>query len=398
MSFRESNVILRRGARELVGWLRHIHSAEYLTTKEKDFRLFTRGALVITALFLLLTISWDYAIDPDNAGRAIWLRFVQCGAIVVWTITSWRNIHSFTARAGAVLMPLVASAAFIQVLSILENGAVYGVGGFLYFFIFGPFLVVGQSITFAVFVLTLICVFPMLVEPLGLSAGLDWRVYNAYVWMGFLPIVCIQLLCEFLYSRVFIYRSQVEALAVTDALTGLANRRYFLIEGKRTLEGHRRSRRNASLIFIDIDRFKRINDTYGHATGDAALCHLVETLTPYLRQSDLMARFGGEEFVVLLPETTFDEALDVAERMRVALRERPFTIPGVADPTLTMTLSAGVATFQPNVDADSDADIDVLIHAADRALYDAKNNGRDQVAGAPLHNDANPPAQRPPHA
>lgn len=396
MQFGESNMSLRRTARELVGWLRAVHSADYLAAKAEDFRLFTRGALLITALFLVLTVTWDYAIDAENAGRAVWLRMLECVAVLVWAAASWRHIHSRTARIAALIMPLVISAAFIQVLSLLDNGPVYGIGGFLYFFIFGPFLVVGQPITFAVLVLTLICVFPMVVEPLGLSAGLDWGVYNAYVWMGLLPIVCIQLLCEYLYSRVFVYRSQVEALAITDALTGLANRRYFLVEGKRTLEGHRRNRRKASVMFIDIDRFKRINDTHGHAVGDAALCHAVETLAPFLRQSDLMARFGGEEFVVLLPETDYRSALEIAERMRLALRERPFNAPGLEDGALMLTISIGVATYRPAADADRDADIDVLIHAADRALYRAKNGGRDRVAGVFLDWPAcQPEPQRP---
>ncbi|WP_348764752.1 GGDEF domain-containing protein [uncultured Salinisphaera sp.] len=368
------------GWRTLVRWLGDVHSTDYLVAKANDFRLFTRIALLITAVFLSTTVIWDHAIDPVNARHTIRLRLIESLALFVWLAASWNDIRARLARIAAVSMPLVVSFTFILVLSRLENGAEYGIGGFLYFFIFLPFLLVGQSIRFAVFSLACITVFPMVVASLGVSAGLDWGIYNAYVWMGFVPIVGIQLLCEYLYWRVSVYRRHVERLAVTDELTGLANRRRFFIESDRILETHRRSQRRLSLLFIDIDHFKRINDTYGHAIGDAALCHVAHAIAPDMRGVDLIARYGGEEFVVLMPETSHRAALIAAERIRRAVRDTAFDGWPDGERALQITVSIGVASYRPV--AEQTPEIDTLIQNADAAMYQAKQAGRDQVRGA----------------
>ncbi|MBS63671.1 GGDEF domain-containing protein [Salinisphaera sp.] len=368
------------GWRGLVQWLRHVHRADYLVAKANDFRLFTRVSLLITGVFLCTTVIWDHAIDPVNARHAIGLRLIESLALFVWLAASWNDIRAPLARIAAVCMPLVVSLTFILVLSRLEHGAEYGIGGFLYFFIFMPFLLVGQSIRFAVSILGLISVFPMVVAPLGVSAGLDWGIYNAYVWMCFVPVVGIQLLCEYLYWRVSVYRGYVERLVVTDELTGLANRRRFFIESERILETHRRSQRRLSLLFIDIDHFKRINDTYGHVVGDAALCHVAEAIAQDMRGIDLMARYGGEEFLVLMPETSHRAALIAAERIRCAVRDKSFDA-GLEDGrALQITVSIGVASDRPV--ADQTPQIDTLIQNADAAMYRAKQAGRDAVRGA----------------
>ncbi|WP_353220837.1 GGDEF domain-containing protein [Salinisphaera sp. S4-8] len=361
-------------------WLRRIHRADYLAAKRNDFLLFTRVALLITAAFLCTTIAWDHAIDPVHARDTIRLRLIESLMAVVWLVASWNNIHARLAKVAAVCVPLLVSLTFIMVLARLDSGSQYGIGGFLYFFIFLPFLLVGHSIRFAVAVMTGVCVFPLMLAPFGLAA-LPWDIYNAYVWMGFVPVVGIQLLCEYLYWRVFVYRGRVERLAVTDALTGLANRRRFFIESERILESHRRSQRRASLLFIDIDHFKQVNDTYGHIVGDAALCHVVDAIEPHVRKSDLIARYGGEEFVVLLPETSHRAALVAAERMRCAVADKPFEGLPEAPHTLALTVSIGVASYRPG--ARQTPDIDVLIQNADEALYEAKQAGRDRVHGIP---------------
>ena len=375
--------------RNVVFWLRRIHRGDYLAAKRNDFRLFIRAALVITAAFLCTTIIWDHAIDPVHARDTIGLRLIESLAVFAWLAVSWNNIHARLAKIAAVCVPLLVSLTFIMVLSRLDNGAQYGIGGYLYFFIFMPFLLVGQSIRFALAVMTAICVFPLVLAWFAL-ATLPWDIYNAYVWMGFVPVVGIQLLCEYLYWRVFVYRGRVERLAVTDALTGLANRRRFFIESERILEGHRRSQRRASLLFIDIDHFKQVNDTYGHIVGDAALCHVVDAIEPHVRKSDLIARYGGEEFVVLLPETSHRAALVAAERMRCAVADKPFEGLPEAPHTLALTVSIGVASYRPG--ARQTPDIDVLIQNADAALYEAKQAGRDRVHGIPDFAERRPSA------
>ncbi|QTD49590.1 two-component regulator propeller domain-containing protein [Sulfidibacter corallicola] len=166
--------------------------------------------------------------------------------------------------------------------------------------------------------------------------------------------------------------SQVKRLATTDELTGIFNRRYFFELAEREFERASRYRKNLSLIMFDIDHFKRVNDTYGHQTGDSVIQFIAETILGQLRKSDLMARFGGEEFIVLLPETDPENARLVANRLHQSLRKRFTTRPPSNIPRVTA--SFGVVTIHDNV-----RDLEALIEEADRALYQAKAAGRDQV-------------------
>jgi diguanylate cyclase (GGDEF)-like protein len=162
-----------------------------------------------------------------------------------------------------------------------------------------------------------------------------------------------------------------QELATTDALTGLANRRHLLEVGERLFKIAARAERPLAAVMIDIDHFKRINDDYGHAAGDAVLREVAERCRRVLRTSDLMGRYGGDELVVLLPETAADGAAGVAARIRDAVTGGPVQAGTAA---LALTLSLGVA------DSGGCRGLDALLHHADMALYEAKRRGRDQAA------------------
>lgn len=169
---------------------------------------------------------------------------------------------------------------------------------------------------------------------------------------------------------------QLRQMALHDELTGLFNRR----ELHRLLgeEWHRGSRflHPFALVLTDIDHFKRINDEYGHPVGDKVLCHVAALLTGQVRLVDRLARFGGEEFAIIMPETGRQEAVSAIDRLRVLLEETPYIDPKT-DLTINVTISAGVAV-SPH-DATSPED---LIASADKALYDAKKGGRNRVCSA----------------
>lgn len=169
--------------------------------------------------------------------------------------------------------------------------------------------------------------------------------------------------------------------AATDPLTGLFNRRAFEKMGRRMLAEALRRNRPLTLIVIDVDHFKSINDQYGHALGDAVLQALAALLQRELRDSDLLGRLGGEEFAVLLPETLHERGLEVAERLRVAVQGLSVAALGVA---LQVRISQGVATVDAHeVPAGTVEDLLVdLLHRADLALYAAKRAGRNRVASA----------------
>ena len=163
-----------------------------------------------------------------------------------------------------------------------------------------------------------------------------------------------------------------EQRAATDALTGLANRRALNDALERMVAQATRSRSSLTAITLDLDNFKRINDRHGHDVGDAVLRAAAVALTRTLRASDFVARAGGEEFVVLLPDTGLDGALVVAENLRAALLA--MTVPGL---DAAVSGSFGVAVHPEDA-----ADADSLLRAADRALYAAKRSGRNRVEAA----------------
>jgi len=161
-------------------------------------------------------------------------------------------------------------------------------------------------------------------------------------------------------------------LATTDELTGVANRRSFMealgIEFERL---RRHPTLQCSVLAIDLDHFKHVNDTWGHAAGDAVLQHVAQVVSGHTRLGDVLGRTGGEEFTVLLPDTTVDEAEALAERLRLQVSMDPLQFTGGA---ISVTLSIGIAVLTA-----SDAHADAALARADRALYDAKAVGRNAV-------------------
>jgi len=163
-----------------------------------------------------------------------------------------------------------------------------------------------------------------------------------------------------------------ERLSFTDALTGAWNRRYLELTLNEETQRGQRFGRPYSVLMLDIDRFKKVNDRFGHRRGDAVLAELCERISGSVRAHiDTLARFGGEEFVVVLPETPKDGATAAAEKIRQLVRSKLFAEGG--DP-IKVTISVGVATYP-----DDGQQPETLIRAADRALYEAKRAGRDRV-------------------
>lgn len=160
--------------------------------------------------------------------------------------------------------------------------------------------------------------------------------------------------------------------ATTDPLTHLKNRRAFFENGQKYLSMARRYRTDLSVILLDIDHFKRINDTYGHQTGDEVLVTVAQVLTSLTRAEDIVARIGGEEFAVLLPDTNRLGAAVLAERIRATIEKERFMAAGA---TLPLTVSIGIASYG----ADGTESVDQLVNVADRRLYLAKQNGRNRI-------------------
>jgi two-component system cell cycle response regulator len=166
---------------------------------------------------------------------------------------------------------------------------------------------------------------------------------------------------------------ELEQLAYRDELTGLANRRFAVRQLQAEISRARRHGQALSVVIFDADRFKSLNDRHGHLAGDEVLRGLGDRLRGRLREEDVVARFGGEEFLVILPDTGAEGAAAVAEDVRAAVAAEPFPVGRFA---LRLTVSAGHATW-------AGEDLERLVGRADRGLYAAKDAGRDCVRSAP---------------
>jgi diguanylate cyclase (GGDEF)-like protein len=170
-------------------------------------------------------------------------------------------------------------------------------------------------------------------------------------------------------------RETLRLQSVRDPLTGLHNRRYLEESLEREIQRAARRSTPVGVMMIDLDHFKRLNDTFGHDAGDAMLCAFADLFRGRFRGEDIVCRYGGEEFTVLLPETTLERALERAEELRAAAAEaRPS---GPVQPLDPVTLSIGVASYPQHGDTGA-----ALLSAADAALYRAKTAGRDRVVAA----------------
>ncbi len=213
----------------------------------------------------------------------------------------------------------------------------------------------------------------------GRTDLLAWGVYVG----GLLLIVCILTRQITLIHAVTVYarvtaqlnkelhdaNGRLEAQATTDPLTGLPNHRALQAALTAELERAQRYQRSCTLLFIDLDHFKALNDGYGHATGDEVLIAFGQRLAHCVRGIDTVGRWGGEEFIVILAETTMDEAQEIAERIHRMVSQQPFAISG----GLHLTCSIGIASYPAHATG-----LNVLINAADQAMYAAKRLGRNQ--------------------
>lgn len=170
---------------------------------------------------------------------------------------------------------------------------------------------------------------------------------------------------------------KLEELAHTDSLTGLANRRQFIALADIEIARARRSGRPLSVIVCDIDKFKLVNDAYGHLVGDKAICHVAAALLESVRLVDAVGRFGGDEFVILLPDIALDEAYLVAERLRARLSAVQLVLDDGR--AVDITLSIGVATLEP-----VDTHLEDIFQRADTGLFAAKSCGRNRVIVQPF--------------
>lgn len=212
-----------------------------------------------------------------------------------------------------------------------------------------------------------------LVKPYG--SGVVILSGTIFLLVTFLPLQFSAVLTELFMRRNYVQSARLDELARTDPLTGMPNRRAFMEELQSAIAQGKRYGHGFSLALMDLDYFKRINDEYGHGVGDDLLCQMHEQVRAVLRSSDSLARLGGEEFALILPETDAEGAGETAERVRRSLADTKLTAP--SGERISLTVSIGVTTF-----GERDVTADQLLREADDAMYRAKHAGRNRISVA----------------
>lgn len=221
---------------------------------------------------------------------------------------------------------------------------------------------------------------------IAIFADINWDVYGAvyrpteyglFDWPGQLARLVLLGIASVLAATVVTRGKALRQLSSMDRMTGVYNRGYFDERLSAEMSRARRQSEPLALVMIDVDHFKRFNDNYGHAAGDAGLRALTNLIRHSLRRSDLVARYGGEEFVIVLPVTTAELAIEKMEAIREAVAQLPIRLPK-QQTTALLTMSAGVAVFP-----DDGVTADELLDCADDRLFQAKQAGRNRVVGPP---------------
>jgi diguanylate cyclase (GGDEF)-like protein len=189
------------------------------------------------------------------------------------------------------------------------------------------------------------------------------------LFLGMLVNLCIHFTNGYFRIKSKVLLRKVEEMTITDSLTGLYNRRYFDIYIDKAIPLSKKTNFPLLHVMIDIDYFKKINDTYGHLCGDYALQHVASVILKNIRDSDVFIRMGGEEFAILFPETTLDEGKNISERIRKAVENSEFIYSGVKIP-ITISLGLSIHTTER---------IEEFIQMSDAALYMAKTKGSNQL-------------------
>ncbi|MDE1146144.1 MAG: GGDEF domain-containing protein [Azospirillaceae bacterium] len=345
----------------------------YVDYKFDHHRLFSTIMTVATALTVTGLWGWDYVIDPVGALHTISLRVMMSVIIVLHALLLHFRVPQRLTTAYAFIGAVTCQMLFIEALNRLDHGMAAQFAGFL-FFTFLPLLVMQYVpfLTGALFMVLIISL-PPVAGVAGFAHDFEYAKYSLLLGPVGAMFICVLFAFEQINHGSYDSQRLLKLIATTDSLTGAGTRRYVTDTATREMARTRRYGGALSALMLDIDHFKQVNDTWGHQAGDRAICGVVDLCRAAMRDADVIGRFGGEEFVILLPETELDEAAGVADRLRRAIEDTPIAVAdGVS---VRMTCSLGVTTLLAG-----DRTVDAFLGRADKALYQAKNAGRNRVA------------------
>lgn len=329
-------------------------------------------AFVPVALLVLLFNVWDWYIDPRNAGDAFWVRLGGAALIIGTGLWQRRTRRIEWAAAVAKLRLAISAGTIAWALALLDDGFLIGLSGLVIAVLGAAYSAVDRRDVFVLYL-------PPLLLSLAIMAlaGVERFVFiNATCFLA-LTLVVAWLLAsvqEHSYRRSYKLEQALLRESRIDSLTGVDNRRSLEEQGRAALSLCHRQRQPLSVLMIDLDHFKSVNDAHGHLAGDAVLVAVASICRGLMRESDRFGRWGGEEFLAILPDTSAEQAHALAERIRAAIQEATIDFEQAA---LHITASVGVAGGE--VADDLATHWTALIREADDAMYRAKASGRNRV-------------------
>jgi diguanylate cyclase (GGDEF)-like protein len=332
-----------------------------------------KAAYLHVAALVLAFNAWDWFVDPAHAPTALWIRIAGAAAIIALGLYQHRAGPAFAPLAAKIRL-LLTSATISGALAVLDDGFLVGLSGLVIAMIGAAYSSIDKRDVLVLFV-------PPLLLALAIMAidGVDRFVFiNAACFLA-LSLAAAWLLAGLLgasYLRAYELEQALMRESRIDALTAVLNRRALEEQGKASLSSCQRHGQAFSVLMVDIDFFKDINDRYGHPVGDQVLNALAGQCRRLTRGSDRFGRWGGEEFLAVLPETPIAQAQGMAERMRAAIAQTGFEFGG---DTQRVTVSIGVAGEDLLEWTDTAETWSRLVTAADDAMYRAKTGGRNRV-------------------
>jgi diguanylate cyclase (GGDEF)-like protein len=349
---------------------------EYSEARYVEYRRLALRVGIVAAVLILGLWLRDVREHPGSALSTLPFRLLMAAGVLLYVAAlALRARRRLTLLAGYAAV-LVIEFVVLAIWDRLGAGYSAGIPDYLYMYLLAPLLMLQFSLREIVLVLVTVGLVPNLQVALGIAPVFPLHQFNVVMWPACAIVAYWLYEFDLVFRHLFLSRRQAHEQAFKDPLTQLGNRRYFDERGNGVLALARRRGRPFSVLMIDIDHFKRVNDEHGHAAGDEVLRALGATLAASLRGGDVCGRLGGEEFAVVLPDENGAGGAAAAERLRRGL-ERLGASPAAARGPIDITVSIGVAAYPEDGDT-----LEALLARADGRLFRAKQGGRNRVVAA----------------
>jgi len=343
-------------------------SKELIRKKLDDHSSFSGNVFFFGAFLGAGLWGWDYITDPVGAMNTIYYRLSYFVLLLSpWFFKNIKSLHILTII--FITVSLATEAIYLHILTYLDQGMLYGIGGFMFYMLLPPIAFQAFPLRTNIITIILLAALPHLLALAGFVEGFQHANYAVLIWPAAFIAITIQYFYARDYQQRYYLKEALEELSYTDVLSGLYNRRYFLRLFEERLKEAKQLNAPLSLLIIDIDYFKFINDRFGHPAGDEAIKALAGIFVDEVGKQGIVARIGGEEFGVLLPGIDIEYGRKIAE----SIRQRCASAPLHPSIKATVTVSIGIAETQGNHTASE------LFKMADQVLYTAKQNGRNRT-------------------